>query len=161
MPNCAEEAVARYAASLYRLAYTHLRAPADAEDAVQDVFLRYLRHAPHFESDEHERAWLIRVTVNRCRDILRAAKFRLHAELDDRMPEPDTVDETTALLAAVLALPEKYRTPIHLYYYEGYAIAEIASILRIPAATVGTRLARGRKLLYTALTEDTNEGEDQ
>lgn len=160
MPNCAEEAVARYAPSLYRLAYTHLRTQADAEDAVQDVFLRYLNHAPRFESDEHERAWLIRVTVNRCRDMLRAAKFRLHAELDDRLPA-DPQDETAALLAAVMDLPEKYRTPIHLYYYEGYAIAEIASILRIPAPTVGTRLARGRKLLYTALTEGTNEGEVQ
>lgn len=157
MPNCAEEAVARYAASLYRLAYTHLRTPADAEDAVQDVFLRYLRHAPHFESDEHERAWLIRVTINRCRDIRRAAKLRIFAELDEQTPAHEPDDDAAALLAAVLALPEKYRTAIHLHYYEGYAIAEIAAILHIPASTVGTRLARGRRLLHTALTA---KGED-
>jgi len=148
-----EAAVRREADALFRLAYTQLRSRADAEDVVQEVFLIYLRRAPRFESEAHERAWLMRVTINRCRDILRSAWVKRRAEMPDDLPD-DRTDEADELLAAVLALPVKYRTPIHLYYYEGYAIREIAELLGCRPATVGTRLARGRALLRRALTEE-------
>lgn len=152
-----EAAVRTYADALYRLAYTQLRSRADAEDVVQEVFLRYLRRAPVFASAEHERAWLMRVTVNRCRDLLRSPWVRRRDELPEDLPA-EGADEASELLAAVLALPAKYRAPIHLYYYEGYAIREIADLLGCRPATVGTRLARGRHLLRQALTD---EGEEE
>ena len=145
-----EAAVRAYADALFRLAYTQLRSRVDAEDVVQEVFLRYLRCAPVFESTEHERAWLIRVTINRCRDVLRSPWLRKREALPEELPD-EAENETGELRAAVFALPAKYRTPIHLYYYEGYAIREIAGLLGIPPATVGTRLARGRRLLRQAL----------
>lgn len=147
-----ERAVRAHTSALYRLAYTQLRSAADAEDAVQEAFLRCLRRAPVFESDAHARAWLMRVTLNICRDMLRSPWHRRRDALPDDLPAPD--DETGELLAAVLALPQKYRAPIHLYYYEGYAIREIADLLGCRPATVGTRLARARRLLRQALTEE-------
>lgn len=148
-----ERAVRAHSPALYRLAYTQLRSRADAEDAVQETFLTYLRRAPDFASPDHERAWLMRVTLNRCRDMLRSPWHRRRDELpEDLTAEP--ADEAAELLEAVLTLPPKYRAPIHLYYYEGYAIREIADLLGCRPATVGTRLARARRLLRQALTEE-------
>lgn len=144
--------VRTHSAALYRLAYTQLRSAADAEDAVQEAFLRLLRRAPDLESDDHTRAWLMRVTLNICRDMLRSPWHRRREALPEELPaEPD--DEAAELLSAVLSLPAKYRAPIHLHYYEGYAIREIADLLGCRPATVGTRLARARRLLRQALTD--------
>ena len=154
-----EHAVRTHADALYRLAYTQLRSAADAEDAVQEAFLRCLRRAPVFENDQHARAWLMRVTLNICRDMLRSPWHRRRDELSEKMPAPPG-DETAELLAAVLALPAKYRAPIHLHYYEGYSIREIAELLGCRPATVGTRLARARRLLRQALTEEEEDSHE-
>lgn len=135
----------KYSKSLHRLAFTYLRNTADAEDLAQDVFLQYLKAAPEFQDGEHEKAWLIRVTVNRCKNELKSGWWRLRRPLPDDLSY--LVEEESDLLRSVLALEEKYRLPIHLHYYEGYAIKEIAGILGEKPATVGTRLARGRELL--------------
>ena len=144
-----ERIVRTYSGTLLRLAYTMLHSAADAEDAVQEAFVRLITKKPEFSGSEHEKAWLIRVTVNISRNMLKSAA-RLSAPLDENLasPEPESPGE---LLDAVMKLPERYGTVMHLYYYEGYSIKEISDILRLPAATVGTRLARGRTLLRISL----------
>ena len=152
-----EEAVTRlvktYGDMLLRLASTRLRCPADAEDAVQEVFLYLLERGVSFKNEEHEKAWLIRATIHRACDMQKRA-CRTDLPLDNvaavfAVPEPDD-----ALLDAVRALPEKYSTPLYLYYYAGYSLKEIGRLLGLPAATAGTRLARGRALLKRKLQED-------
>ena len=144
--------VAEYSPMLLRLASTRLRDPADAEDAVQEVFLKLLTAAPQFRDAGHERAWLIRATLHRAADLRRLAANRnlpLEEAAQAAVPEPES-----ALLDAVRSLPEKYSAVIHLHYYEGYSIREIAKLLGVPAPTVGTRLARGRERLRQLLKED-------
>ena len=143
--------VSQYSQTLLRLAYTRLGSTADAEDAVQEVFLKLLTREHPFRDQEHEKAWLIRTTLNRASDLRRAAERRC-VSLDEAL----TVgrEETPAILSAVRELPEKYSAVIHLYYYEGYSMKEIAKLLSLPVPTVGTRLARGRERLKQILKED-------
>lgn len=145
--------VEEYSPMLLRLAMTRLNCTADAEDAVQEVFLRLLTTRPRFRDGDHERAWLIRATIHRAADFRRAAAQKvLPLEEAEELAAPES--EPSQLLSAVQALPEKYSTVIHLYYYEGYNIQEIAKLLGLPAATVGTRLARGRSKLKDLLKEE-------
>ena len=144
--------VSHHTPMLLRLACTRLENPADAEDAVQEVFLKLLTACPAFRDAEHEKAWLIRTTLHRAADLRKAAARRnvpLEEALLAAAPEPED-----RLLAAVRALPEKYGTVIHLHYYEGYSLKEIGKLLGLPAATVGTRLARGRERLRQSLKEE-------
>ncbi len=147
--ECVRQAVIKYSDNLRRLAFTYVKSVHSAEDIVQDVFLTYLQKAPEFESAEHEKAWLLRVTINKSRNILKTGWFRSRFELTEEagyLPP-----EQSQVLEAVLSLLPKYRLPIHLYYYEGYSIEEIANILDTNPATVGTRLARARGLLRQSL----------
>ena len=145
--------VETYSSMLLRLACTRLENPADAEeDVVQEVFLKLLTAHPSFRDAEHEKAWLIRTTLHRAADLRKAASRRsvpLEEALLASAPEPED-----RLLAAVRALPEKYGAVIHLHYYEGYSLKEIGKLLGLPAATVGTRLARGRERLRQSLKEE-------
>ena len=144
--------VETYSPMLLRLACTRLDNPADAEDVVQEVFLKLLTARPAFRDAEHEKAWLIRTTLHRAADLRKAASRRnvpLEEALLASAPEPED-----RLLAAVRALPEKYGAVIHLHYYEGYSLKEIGKLLGLPAATVGTRLARGRERLRQSLKEE-------
>ncbi|MBQ4582743.1 MAG: sigma-70 family RNA polymerase sigma factor [Oscillospiraceae bacterium] len=141
----------RYGPALQRLAYVYLKNIHDAEDAVQDVFLAYLRSTAVFSAEEQRRAWLMTVTANRCRSLLRSPRRQTEPLSEELACLPA---EESDLLRAVLALEEKYRLPIHLYYYEGYSIAEIAALLHRSAATVGSQLARGREKLRKMLEEE-------
>ena len=144
--------VETYSPMLLRLACTRLENPADAEDVVQEVFLKLLTACPAFRDAEHEKAWLIRTTLHRAADLRKAASRRnvpLEEALLASAPEPED-----RLLAAVRALPEKYGAVIHLHYYEGYSLKEIGKLLGLPTATVGTRLARGRERLRQSLKEE-------
>ena len=128
--------------------------PADAEDVVQEVFLKLLTTRPHFRDLEHEKAWLIRTTLHRACDVARAAERRnLPLETAEVLPGGE-MPEPSPILSAVQALPAKYSAVIHLYYYEGYSIKEISKLLQIPLPTVGTRLSRGRERLRQLLKED-------
>ena len=142
-----------YSQTLYRIAFTYLKNRYDAEDALQETFLRLIRGRVAFVDAQHEKAWLIRTVSNVCRDMLKA-KSRHHLDLDAQTqlaaPEP----EANALLAAILALPGKYKTAVYLYYYEGYAVSEIADMLRQPPNTVKTWLFRARKTLKESLGGD-------
>ena len=144
--------VETYSPMLLRAALTRVSTPADAEDAVQDVFLRVLTRRPCFRDREHEKAWLIRATLNRASDIRR--RRRDDVPLEEAVNASARSSDYGPLLSAVRSLPEAYSAVIHLYYYEGYSIKEIASILALPVPTVGTRLARGRERLRSLLKEE-------
>lgn len=155
-----ERIVTTYSSALLRAAYTVLRSTADAEDAVQDTFVKLMTKRPSFRDETHERAWLLRVVINTARDMLRSSAAHTEPIGDDfsadgnENGDPQENTEASDVLNAVLALPARYRTVIHLYYYEGCSIKDIAGILNIPAATVGTRLARARALLKDKLKGD-------
>ena len=141
--------VTGYSAMLLRLACTRLQSTADAEDAVQEAFLRLLSRAPSFADAEHEKRWLLRVTVNLCRDQLKGFWRKRTAALEPDEPAPDP--ETLGVAEAIVALPEQYKAPIHLHYCEGYSVAEIGEILHLGQSAVKMRLKRGRDLLKLEL----------
>ena len=145
-----EKVVKTYSKSMLNAAYSLLGSVVDAEDAVQDAFLKYIQKAPVFKDADHEKAWLLRVTINISKNMLKA-KGRKNLPIYEDIPYEQNNDE---VLQCVMCLEEKYRTIIHLYYYEDYSIKEIASILSLPRATVGTRLSRGRSILKTMLKGD-------
>lgn len=148
----AESALEKYGDSLMRVAYTYTRNMEDAKDMVQDAFLRLMTGAPQFLTDEHEKAWLIRVTINICKNHLTSAYRKNYAELDENICVYDSY--SSGVWEAVGSLPEKYRIVIHLFYYEGYSQKEISKILKITESAVSTRLQRGRNLLKTKLGDD-------
>ena len=153
-PNRLEETVRKYENTLYRAALAILGDAHEAQDAVQDTFVKYLEKAPAFDGPEHEKAWLIRTTLHRACDMARAAERRnLPLETAEVLPGGE-MPEPSPILSAVQALPAKYSAVIHLYYYEGYSIKEISKLLQIPLPTVGTRLSRGRERLRQLLKED-------
>ena len=144
--------VKAYSDMLLRVAMTRVPTPADAEDVVQDVFLRLLTHAPRFRDGEHEKAWLLRTTLNRSRDLYRLR--RDDAPLEEATNATVETPDYGPPLAAVRSLPEAYSAVIHLNYYEGYSIQAIGRLLALPVPTVGTRLARGRDRLREMLKEE-------
>ncbi len=144
----------KYMDMIFRVAFSMLKSREDADDVTQNVLLALYQTDKAFHDGEHLKAWLIRVTVNECRKMLRSPWRRRTGPLEDWVAEmPFQAPEDRALFWAIMDLDTKYRTVIVLHYYEGYAIAEIADILRIPAGTVGTRLARAREKLKFTLTE--------
>ncbi|MBE6783361.1 MAG: sigma-70 family RNA polymerase sigma factor [Ruminococcaceae bacterium] len=145
------EVVKAYSNSLLKTAFAILKSVDDAEDVVQEVFIKLISKKPIFKSSEHEKAWLLRVTINTSRNLLKSSS-RKNLPLEENIPF--SYAENMELLSVVMSLPERYRTVIHLHYYEGYSIKEIASIVRKPSATVGTQLARGRKILKEMLKGD-------
>lgn len=142
-------AVSKYSHGIIRVAFTYVKNIADAEDIAQDTFLAYLNKKPEFESEEHEKAWLIRVAINKSKNLLKTSWLKNRRQLvEDLSYLPE---EESDILYSVLSLDKKYRVPIHLYYYEGYSINEIAEILSVKSSTVGTWLDRGRKILKEKL----------
>lgn len=144
-----------YGDMVYRLALVRTRSAADAEDVVQEVFLRCLKNSPSFTSAEHQKAWLIKVTVN-CTKSLLGSAFRRHAVPEDAAGElaADAQESDSTVYDAVLRLPEKYRTAIHLFYYEDYSVKEIASMMRTTESTVKSWLHRARGMLKESLGGD-------
>lgn len=118
----------QYAGMLYRLAYARTGSRADAEDVMQEVFVRLLRARPEFRDEEHAKAWLLRVGACCAADVLRAPWRRREGPLDDGLPAPEPPGEG-GVVEAVLALPAQYRMAVHLYYYEELSVAEIAAVL--------------------------------
>lgn len=146
-----ERVLAEHSQSIFTLCFTYTHNIHDAEDIAQETFAAFIRHGK-FESAEHEKAWLIRVAVNKCKNHLKSGWIKYTAPLEDAEDTADEPYEYNELLEAVKALPEKYRLPIHLFYYEGYSIKEIAKITEKKEATIGTLLSRGRQLLKEKLT---------
>ena len=152
-----EQVFRRNSQAVYRVCYSFLGSAADAEDATQATFMRLIDHPRAFEDEGHERAWLITVASNLCRDVLKsAARTRTVAmpegvEYVDEHAMADQIDET---LEAVLRLPEKYKDVVYLHYYEGMPTDEIAQVVGSPPSTVRNRLRDARKLLRQMLGDD-------
>ena len=145
-------AIDRYADLVRRVCMIHLKNHADTEDIFQTVFLKYVTGTTEFESEEHEKAWFIRVTINACKDLLRSFFRSRTVSLDDLLEQPDQVPEDhREVLEAVLALPDKYRDVVYLHYYEGYTAPEIGTILHKNPNTVYTLLTRARDELRKML----------
>ena len=154
----AEEVLERYAATVFAAAYAMVKNKEDAEDIAQEVFISYVKAKPAFESAEHEKAWLLRVGARCAADVLRAPWRRREGPLDDGLPAPEPPGEG-GVVEAVLALPAKYRTVVHLYYYEELSVAEIAAVLGKSEGAVKSRLFRARALLRRYLKEDDDVSE--
>ena len=140
-----EAAYEAYGAMVYRLAMVYLGRHADAEDVTQEAFVRLLYKAPRFSGGEHEKRWLLRVTANLCRDQLRGFWRKRAVALEGDYPIRDPEDFGVA--DAIVRLPEKYKAVLHLHYYEGYSVAEVAEILKLSPSAVKMRLSRGREML--------------
>ena len=155
-----DEAFHRFGDRTFSAAFSVCRNHADADDAVQDTFIKYHSMGLDYESEEHIRAWLVRVAVNRAKDIAGSFWHRNRVDWEAYMDElPFESEEDRGLFEAVMRLPDKYRIVIHLFYYEEYAVSEIAKILRLREGTVKSQLNRGRKLLKTMLEEEWNRDE--
>lgn len=140
-----------YSDMLFRIARVHLGSREDAEEATQDTFIKLMEKAPAFKDDEHQKAWLIRVITNHCKNLLGRGWRKREVKLEGLEPVAADNPEELAILQLVLAMPVKYKTVIHLYYYEDYPVQKISEILRISESAVKMRLQRGRQLLKLEL----------
>ena len=155
-----EHALDTWGGLVYRLALSQTRSPHDADDVAQDVFLKLLQDTTMFQDDEHLKAWLVRVTVNRCKELHRSAWRRRVDAMDSTSPELANLEApakelvTSEVWEAVHRLPKQARLIVHLHYFEGYSLDEIARITRCNPATVKTRLHRARKKLKLDLEQE-------
>lgn len=155
MRQSLHELAAMYQDNLFAVAFNICQNTQDAEDVIQDTFVQYYTTKKEFDSEEHIRAWLIRVAVNKAKNVTRTFWRRNKVSIEDftemlafKTPESETLFET------VMQLPKKYRIVIHLYYYEDYSVGEIAKILKLSESNVKTRLMRGRAKLREVLMEE-------
>ena len=154
MRNEAEvnRAIYLYADTVRRICFLYLKNDADVDDIFQEVFLKYLLHSSSFESDAHEKAWLIRVSINACQDLLKSFFRRRVRSIEEVTTEPFYLqEEDKGLLDAVFRLAPKYRNTIYLFYYEGYKVREISEIKGKNENTIHTWLKRGREALREKL----------
>ena len=142
----------RWGDMVWRLALARTRHIQDSEDVFQEVFSRFFRHQENLDSDEHRKAWLIRCTLN-CTNTLLSARWRTHLPLEEAVTQA-MEPEDREVYQAVLALPRKYRTALHLHYYEGYSVTEIAALTGAREGTVKSWLSRGREKLAAQLKGD-------
>ncbi|XID90343.1 RNA polymerase sigma factor [Paenibacillaceae bacterium WGS1546] len=143
----------RHADLVYRLCYIYLRNPVDAEDAVQSVFVKLIQSQTVFNDREHEKAWLTVTARNYCKDVLKSWWKTRRVALDalPEVPSWSAAEPSGKVLARLLSLPEKYKTVLYLYYFEGYSVKEIAELLGYNESTIQTQLSRGRKRLKVDL----------
>ena len=146
--------VEMYASMIYRIAYTRMQNVADAEDITQEVLLKYLKTGKTFRDEEHRKMWLIRVTVNTIKSSLTSAWRRHTVALDDVTEPSYQQPDLPVLKEKVEKLPERYRIPMFLYYYEELSVKEIAHVIKSTEGTVKSLLSRGRKMLRDELKED-------
>ncbi|MBP1562387.1 MAG: sigma-70 family RNA polymerase sigma factor [Oscillospiraceae bacterium] len=153
----AEELVSRYSKTVYRIALSRLGNPAEAEDITQNVLIKYINADKTFDDEDHRRKWIIRVTVNEINTLVRSAHKRYTTELDEMenvaCAPPDSSDETADIREAVARLPEKYRVPVHLFYYEDLSVKDIAAAMSVSEGTVKSLLSRARAKLREMLEE--------
>ena len=160
MRQSVQELFEKYQNNLYAAAFNICKNTEDAKDIVQETFIQYYSLRKEFDNEQHIRAWLIRVAINKAKNINRSFWRKNKKPLEDYM-ESLTFEtpESEELFETVMALPEKFRIVIHLFYYEDYAIREIADILKISESNVKVRLSRGRSLLKIKLQEDWDDDE--
>lgn len=155
MPDSIRQVIEEYQLMVYRLAYSLVKDPYDADDIYQEVFLRYIKKKPVFQNKEHEKAWFVRVTANCCKNFWCSAwQSRVEKLGEQEAPVCRMEEKEDDLIECVKLLPGKYRIVIHLFYYEEMSIEEISRILRRKPSTVRTQLTRARRLLKEILKED-------
>lgn len=148
-------AIDLYSDSIRRVCMIYLKNHADTEDIFQTVFLKYALDTTIFDSPDHEKAWLLRVTINSCKDLCKSFFRNRTVSLDTLLDQPSFASsETSEVLETVLSLPQKYKTVIYLHYYEGYTAPEIGKILGKKVNTVYTLLTRARNMLKDKLGGD-------
>lgn len=156
----AEEAFRLFGDRVFSAAFSVTGNREDADDAVQDAFLKYCTGNRDYTDEAHIKAWLLRVAINRAKDQQRSFWHRNRVSWEAYMEELEfSQPEDRSLFEAVMSLPQNYRVPLHLFYYEEYSVAEIAAILHSTPGTVKSRLSRGRKLLKTKLMEAWDDDE--
>lgn len=148
----AADAFKKHSDMVYRLAVARVKNKYDADDILQEVFLRFIKHKDKVENDEHLKALLIRITINCSKSMLTSSWFKRTEPLSETLSVWDEYSDT---LDAVLRLPQKYRTVIHMHYYMGYSVDEIAAILKSKPSTVKSQLYRARKMLKPYLEGET------
>lgn len=148
-----EKIVRKYADLVYRVALTMLKNKDDAEDIFQEVFMKICTENMSFMSEEHEKAWLIRVTKNKCLDFLKRSCNKNKEELDENLAKEES-NNNQYVVDEVMKLPEKYRIIIYLFYFEGYKITEISQMLEINESTIKSQLVKARELLKESLKEE-------
>ena len=149
-----EMLVERYHQNLFAVAFNVCKNREDAEEVVQDAFIQYHLKRLDFQSEEHIRAWLIRVTINKAKNAARTIWWRHRTSLEETMAALTFDDqESERLFEAVIALPQKYRIVVHLFYYEDYSVHEMAELLSLSESNVKTRLSRARAMLRDTLKE--------
>jgi len=149
-----EQIVCTYSSCLYRFAFAYLKEHAESQDVVQDVFIQLLDKQPVFGSPEQEKAWLYKVTANKCKNLLKSSRYIKEMRLTEEHDKIAASEQSDMdIVDYVIKLEEKYRAPIHLYYYEGYSIKEIAGILNQNPSTISTHLDRARQLLKEMMSE--------
>lgn len=160
MKQPVQELMALYQNNLFIIAFNVCKNVEDAEDVVQDTFLQYHTSKKEFESEQHIRAWLIRVAINKAKNMNHTFWRQNKLSIEDYI-ETLTFEtpESENLFETVMKLPEKYRIVIHLFYYEDYTIREIADILKLSESNIKVRLSRGRKLLKESLKEEWEDDE--
>lgn len=139
--------------TVFSVILNYVRNAEDASELSQDTFIKLYTYNGEFDSDEHMKAWLIRVAINSCNNHFRSRKHISASPISEEIPSGEKY-EIDELIEVVMKLPEKYRIPVHLFYYEEYSIAEIAKILDLSEATVKTRLMRGREKLRKTLRKE-------
>lgn len=148
-----QQLVNRYSDMILRISFMQLKSTDDAEDICQDVFMKLLTGDFQFESEVHEKAWIIRTTINACRDHMRTSFWKRATVLDEAYGIHATMQQDSELLEIIMTLPKNYRTSIYLHYYEGYSVNEIGTMLNKPANTISAYLSRGRKKLRPLLED--------
>lgn len=146
----------KYSDMVLRIAYTYLKNRADAEDIVQDLFLRIIDKKPSFNDESHEKSWLIRATINMCKNKVNMFWNKNKCSIDDvqEFAVSDKYNTDTSVFQAVMALGEKYRVVVYMYYYEGYSTPEIADVIGKNETTIRSLLHRARNKLKDMLKED-------
>ncbi|MCL2427360.1 MAG: sigma-70 family RNA polymerase sigma factor [Oscillospiraceae bacterium] len=147
-----EDVIIKHSNMVYRLALSQTKNKSDADDVFQEVFFRYIRKEPSFLSDEHEKAWFIRVTLNCCKNLWTSAWMKKIVPLDESMPY--LTGEQHDLMSELQKLPQKYMTVVHLHYYEDMSVNEISEVIGKSPSAVKMRLSRAREMLKEHLGED-------
>lgn len=149
-----ETAIDRFSTDVYRMAYARTGNKSDAEDITQDTFIKYMKETKPFVDENHVKAWLLRVAINSSKNLVTSAWHRKNTSMDAADLMSTQMEERSEVYDAVLKLPEKYRVVIHLYYFQGYSVEEIAAMLDAKESTVKSWMRRARLKLKELLKED-------
>lgn len=150
--DCIEDIISRHSDMVYRLALSRTKNSADAEDIFQEVFMRYMKSKDKITSEEHLKAWLIRATINCSKNLFSSAWYKKTTALDEKIST--SMGEKSEVYYAVLELPKKYRTAIHLFYFEEMSIADISKVTGVNESTIKSQLSRARVMLKEILRKE-------